>query len=141
MTFTAFAFPEPPDRQTGASDRRLVFILPSPPDDPVNTLLDRIAGALNASLQDSVHCIVQEPGQAVALPSFPAGSQALVISFGVPPEVFGWWLEAGSQDLVRLEGVTLIRTLAPGPLATDTTAKKVLWAHMQAYLEFPDTGP
>lgn len=135
MAFTTFAFPDFPARQTGAGPGTIVFVLPATPDEETNTLLERIAGALGASLQDTVRCLVRQPGCEVSLPSFPARSRSLVISFGLPPETFGWWLETGPQDLVALEGVTLVRTLPPDRLQSDTNAKKVLWAHMQAYLE------
>jgi len=140
MAFTTFAFPDFPDHQTGAEPGFIAFILPAAPDETANTLLERIAGALGASLRDTVRCLVRQPGEEVSLPSFPARSRSLVISFGLPPETFGWWLDTAPEDLVSLEGVTLIRTLSPDRLQADTNAKKVLWAHMQAYLESAGTA-
>ena len=135
MTLTTYEFPETPARETGQPGASVIFILPASPGDAERELLGRIATALKADPDRDVAWLIPTATDPIALPSAAGGQVRLVMSFGVTPESFGLWIDLPASGLRKLEAFTLITTISPTRLATDTHEKKLLWGHMQDFLD------
>lgn len=135
MALTTYEFPETPPRETGHPGASVIFVLPAAPGEPERELLARIATALKADSDREVSWLIATEAEPIALPSAAGGQCRLVMSFGVAPASFGLWIDLPASGLRKLEAFTLITTISPTRLATDTHEKKLLWGHMQDFLD------
>ncbi len=135
MPVTTYAFSEPDTVPGGDSLCRIVFVVPDGLNEADSELLRRIASALKADHEKDILHLVNTTDHLAAIPSSVRSAADLVVSFGVPPELFGWHLDIAGQGMCALDRTTFILTLSPRSLQADAQAKKNLWAAMQDFLD------
>ena len=135
MPVTTYAFSEPDIVPDGHGLHRIVFVVPEGMNEADNDLLRRIAAALKADPEKDILSLVHTADRPVVIPSLAHVATDLVLSFGVPPEAFGWHLDLAGQGMCALDRTTFILTLSPRSLQADAQAKKNLWSAMQDYLD------
>jgi hypothetical protein len=141
MPVTTYAFSEPETVPGGDGRHRIVFVVPEGLNDADNDLLRRIATALKADPEQDILFLLSTVDQPAVIPTSARFTTDLVISFGIPPESFGWHLDLAGQGMCVLDRTSLILTRSPRSLQTDAQAKKNLWAAMQDFLDRSDASP
>ena len=135
MPVTLYAFPEPATLPSADRLHRIVFVVPDGLNEADTDLLRRIATALKADPETDILYLANAADQPPVLPTSAGSATDLVVSFGVPPDVFGWQLDLAGQGMCSLDRTTVILTLSPRSLQADAQAKKNLWAAMQDHLD------
>lgn len=134
VRITTYQIPEGPIHKTEEFIHSIVFIVPTGTRDTHLPFFSKIAGALQAEIGDTIEFVEVGNNQSVSISKVHYPALKLIISFGIPVERMGMWIEIANEGICRLEAFDLILTLHPDKLDASQTAKRTLWQFMQQYL-------
>lgn len=132
LAFTTYHIPEVNKNQTPPDGKWLFFLLNETLTEEKSALLGKIATALNA--QNDHHVTLYQVAAPVSFHDIISKESSVVISFGVPPTMFGLHIDLQGTGLRLLEKHACILTCTLAELEKNAAHKKSLWRDMQLYL-------
>ncbi len=133
--FTTYTIPDSLPDQTPISGAWLTLVLHQPPSTEEKVFISKIVAALHADFDRQVTLLIAGPKHPLIYADQMPSHTRLVISFGVPPEDIGLWLDLKTTGIRILERFTFIQTLPVAELTKQSQAKKELWNAMLTFMD------